>query len=189
MKVLTKLCFLVGFLLVIQGVSAQSLSFGGKLGVNIANMEFSEDGLTIEPDSKMGLNIAAILNVGLTDAFSVQPEVNFIQKGYTLDFELFDETVESDFIINYLEVPVLGKYSFGTDQLMGFVEAGPTVGFAMSAKTVTDGDSEDIDFDEDGLKRLDFGLISVSLWVPELDMTLAWASCFWMSGICWALLM
>ncbi len=67
---------------------------------------------------------------------------------------------ESQLILNYLEIPVLAKYSFGSETIQGFVHAGPSIGYALSGKTkesVNDEEDEtDIDFEEEELKRLDF---------------------------------
>lgn len=154
MRTVLKLTCLFAFVCTFSLVSAQNLSFGVRAGVNLANVNIEQDGLNIEPDSRTGLNIGAILNIGVTDAFSVQPELSFIQKGYSL--ELLGDEVE--LILNYLEIPILAKYAFGSESFQGFVQAGPAIGFALNGKSKFGDEEEDIDFDEDGLNTFDFGL-------------------------------
>lgn len=140
-------------------LNAQTTSFGARIGINSATINVSDDasGFEIEPDSRIGLNIAAILNVGITEDFSIQPELNFLQKGFKVETDFF----ENNITLNYLEVPILAKYAFGSETIQGFVLGGPAVGYAISGKLKEEfnGESneEDIDFEEDGIKRLDFG--------------------------------
>ena len=153
MRTVLKLTSLFAFLCVFTTMNAQNLSFGLRAGVNIATVNIEQDGISIEPDSRTGLDIGALLNIGITDAFSVQPEVSFIQKGYAID--LLGDKVE--LILNYIEVPVLAKYGFGSESFQGFVQAGPSFGFAASGKTKFGDEEEDIEF-EDDFNRFDFGL-------------------------------
>lgn len=142
--------------LVISQFSFAQLNFGVRAGVNIANMNFDLDGVSLEPSSIIGINVGALLNIGVTEDFSVQPEVNFIQKGSKIDET--DLTPEFKTTFNFIEIPVLAKYAFGGESIGGFVQAGPSFGFALNGTNKAGDESEDIDFDEDGIKRTDFGL-------------------------------
>ncbi|MCP3932770.1 MAG: PorT family protein [Bacteroidetes bacterium] len=153
MKTFMKTSGLFALLLLATSAFAQSIGFGGRIGTNLANVDIEGGGITLETDSKAGLNIALLLKFGISENFSVQPEVNFMQKGYRLELDFFDEKVESKVTFNYFEVPILAKLSFGPELIQGFVQGGPSFGFAMSGTTETDGEKEDIDFDEDGFKR------------------------------------
>ncbi len=76
--------------------------------------------------------------------FSIQPELNYIGKGTRLK----NGNVKSDLDLNYLEIPVLAKYSFGPV----YVNAGPSIGLLM------DKESKVIKNYGEKLKKLDFGL-------------------------------
>jgi hypothetical protein len=65
--------------------------------------------------------------------------------------------METKQVLNTIEIPVLAKYSFG-ENIGGFVEGGPYVGYFISGKNKFEDISEDIDFDSEDLKRLDFGV-------------------------------
>jgi hypothetical protein len=143
-------------------LSAQ-LSVGGRIGLNLATVNIEQDGLSIKPDSKAGLQIAGLLDIGVSENFSIQPELTFIQKGYKFEFDFLGTKSEDKFIINYLEVPVHAKYGFGGEKIKAFVMGGPSLGFALGGKleSCVDGtcESEDIEFsDDDGFNRFELGL-------------------------------
>lgn len=92
-----------------------------KAGINIATQSIK--GMNGEK-SKVGFQGGVGLNIktGL-GGFSVQPEVNYISKGTKIK----NNFGEQDYNFNYIEVPVLAKYSFGPV----FVNAGPSIAFQM----------------------------------------------------------
>ncbi len=166
---ITKLLSLLAALMIFASANAQ-ISIGVRVGANFANQNFDADGLSISPDGLTGLAFGIPIEIGITESFAVQPELNFIQKGSSIEFsdEIFGETFESktDTRINYIEIPILAKVKFGTETIDAYLAAGPTIGFGMSGKVetevtaagVTESAEEDIDFDEDGIKRSDIGL-------------------------------
>lgn len=85
-------------------------SIGVRVGINLANQQYDADGLDLSFDSNLGFSIAIPFEIGLSDNFSVQPELAFIQKGVKQD-GIIDE-VEVKTILNYLEVPILAKKLF-----------------------------------------------------------------------------
>lgn len=144
-------------LLFTSNLSAQ-LSVGGRVGINLAKQEIDFQGGSVSTDSKVGLDIGVFADIGITENFSVQPGLHFLQKGLKSD----DGTSESKGTINYLEIPVHAKYGFGTETIRAFVMAGPSFGFGLGGKSefCFNGDCQeaDLDFDDDGVKRTDFSL-------------------------------
>lgn len=62
--------------------------------------------------------------------FSVQPELLFIQKG-----EQYDEMqVKTKSTLNYLELPVMAKISFGSPAIKGYLNAGPSLAMGLTGK-------------------------------------------------------
>lgn len=147
-------------LLLFLGTTAfAQIDLGARAGINLANQNFDAEGDEFEPDSRLGLQFAATLGIPLGESgLRLQPELSFIQKGYMLEFEFLGQTIEEDFIVNYLEVPIMLQYVFGEeDGFFGFAQAGPSVGYAMSGKSKSGDDEEDFDFDEAQYERLEFG--------------------------------
>lgn len=88
---------------------------------------------------KPGFTVGAALNMPLGNGkFSLQPEINFIQKGVKFqgsDFELVGNTYQDvdytqNITVNYLEVPLLAKVKLGTF----YLNVGPSVGFGLGGK-------------------------------------------------------
>ena len=133
--------------------------FGIRAGVNLAN--FSAD--DYDGSSKLGFNLGLFYQIEAGDMLMIQPELNFMQHGTKLDFDFLGETIESTTSLNYIQVPVMLKAVFGDKSATSFfVEAGPYIayGLSASAKACFSGEceTEDINWEDDGLKRMDFGI-------------------------------
>lgn len=125
---------------------AQEIKFGAKAGLNIANL-----GGDAETDgSRTGFHIGAVAEFKLTETFSIQPELVYSMQGAKTKFgiEELGMVVEEDLKLDYINIPIMAKY-YVMEGLS--LEAGPQIGFLMSAKF----GSEDV---KDGYKSIDFGL-------------------------------
>ncbi len=67
-----------------------------------------------------------------------QPELLFIQKGENYDAR----GVETKATLNYLEVPVLAKVSFGSQVIKGYVNAGPSLALGLTGNQKVEGGEE-----------------------------------------------
>ncbi|MGE6353108.1 porin family protein [Flavobacterium sp. NPDC079362] len=118
-------------------VNAQKIKFGAKGGLNFAN---------VSGDNTKGLDVVTSFNFGvvseipISDKFSFQPELMYSGQGYSFN----DNTVA----LNYLNIPLMGKY-YVTKGLS--VEAGPQIGFLLSAKN----EKTDV---KDAFNTFDFGV-------------------------------
>lgn len=116
--------------------NAQETKFGVKGGLNIAsltNLSYTK--------SLVGFNIGGFAEIKLNEKFAIQPELLYSGQGA----KYIDGTKSN---LNYVNVPIMAKY-FITEELN--IEAGPQVGFLMSAKE----DGTDI---KDLVKSTDFGV-------------------------------
>lgn len=124
-------------------VQAQEVSFGVKAGVNFASLsgDFT-DGLK----AKTSFHIGGVAEVMISDDFSVQPELVYSSQGAKAD--------EGDGKLNYdyLNLPILAKY-YVAENIS--IEAGPQIGFLMSAKA--DDGTDDVDV-KDETSGIDFGV-------------------------------
>ncbi len=112
-----------------------------KAGINIANQSIKNvNGEKSKTSFQAGLGVN--IQTGVKN-FSIQPEVNFISKGTKFKNSFGNQTYN----FNYIEVPVLAKYSFGPV----YVNAGPSIGFLM-------GKSDKIKAAYGKTKTIDFGL-------------------------------
>jgi hypothetical protein len=123
------------------------LSGGIRLGVNLANQKYDADGISVTPDSKLGILGGLYLTANLSDKIAIQPELHFASMGSKVD--LLGEEIKTK--LSYLSVPVLFRYNI-TENFN--LQVGPQLGFLVSAKEEFDGDSEDV---KDAYKGIDFG--------------------------------
>lgn len=113
----------------------------------------------------VGFTVGVGFNFPLgTGPISLQPELNFIQKGWKA--EDGDATAKAK--LNYLEIPILVKATFG-EATKFYLNAGPSIGLGFGGKLKAEEGSlsEEVDVkfgdgdDEDALyieKRTDVGL-------------------------------
>lgn len=147
---------------------AQSVSFGPRVGVNLAtqkgvggdNKDARED-FNETVKSNTGLQAGVVLNLAVNDLLSFQPELLFSQKGFKV--EESDGGVNMELVrkASYLEVPVLAKFTFGSEALRGFATMGPYAGYWLggneSFRVNSTEINEDVDFDNEDYNRLDVG--------------------------------
>jgi hypothetical protein len=133
--------------------STGGVQFGIKAGINVANLKWKEDGISLTTDSKVGVNAGFFLTAPISENFSIQPELTYSGLGAKSDGETL--------ALNYITVPVLAKYTFAGS---GFgIYAGPQIGLLLSAKS----DGEDI---KDAMKGSDFaGIFGVDYSVSKFN--------------------
>ncbi len=109
-------------LIATQGLS-QGFSFGPKAGLNISNYT----GGNVKSNALVGLHMGGLLNFGIGQVFSIQPEVLFSTQGAKID----NQGDKQDFKVSYVSIPVMLKFKTSG----GFyIEAGPQASFKAKEK-------------------------------------------------------
>jgi len=124
------------------------IKYGAKAGVNLAKLTGKSDGESDNLDTKTGLHIGGLVEIPVSEKFSVMPELNFDQWGGQMD----ESGITAKLNLSYLNIPVLAKFNAGG---LG-IYAGPQIGFLMSAKIKVEDEDEDI---KDSFKGTDFGAV------------------------------
>ena len=149
------------------------VSLGGKAGVHLGNWKTND--MLLEDGEELNSNIAFqagfVANFGIAEKLSLQTELYYIQKGTKVKGEDFFSSMEvnSKVVLNYLELPVLLKVQFNNseDGPSFFGLAGPSIGYALSGKLVSEAiingtkikETQDLEFDDnDGFRRTEFSL-------------------------------
>ena len=78
--------------------------------------------------SKAGLDLAVTFGIPIGNVIALQPELHFIQKGSKIE-NVIGGGEDIKVSLNYLELPMLLKLSFGGDELNVFGLAGPSIGY------------------------------------------------------------
>lgn len=127
--------FIAAFLLITTTtIVAQSLQLGFKGGVNLSNYnnDFLYNGSDgVDHDSRANLMLGIFADIPVTTNFSVQPEINYIEKGATLRQENDVYITRNDVTWQYLELPVLAKYRVNLPKGNFYMMTGPSVGYAV----------------------------------------------------------
>ena len=136
---------------------AQGLEKGVRGGVNFTNTSATggDDGEAL--DWQLRGVIGGFVTWRAASWLEVQPEVLYALKGAKRSE--FD--IESKLLLDYLEVPLLARKTFGAPDATGFyVAGGPSIGILLRARTRADfgSSTEEIDIKDD-VETLDFGVV------------------------------
>lgn len=144
----------------VDTLKAQSpINFGLRAGLNFANFNDLEGD---KPDSRTGIMVGGYLNFKVPmSPVSIQPEVLYTQKGA----EEGGATIELD----YLEIPVLAKFSFAPGPATPHVYVGPYVGFVLNSEISGGGGSVEIDNAQTDFGGIVGAGLDINLGVTELN--------------------
>ena len=132
-------------------------TFGVKAGVNFASLTGDDaEGM----DGRTSMVFGGFAKFQVSEKFAFQPELLYSMQGATTSesFWIGEDDVDVDVTVklDYLNIPLMAKY-YVTE---GFsLQAGPQVGFLLSAKAKVEAGGEEEEEDiKDDFKGLDFGL-------------------------------
>jgi hypothetical protein len=139
---------------------AQDSSWGVKGGVNFATLH-SGEGPDIPFEYRVGLAAGGFFTWPIGSHLDVQPEALYSQSGATLDVL----GVESVIKIDYLATPILVRYRLQSSGGGLVLFAGPSLGFKLSAKAVSEfGDLTTKDDIGDEIESVDYGVVFGAGW-------------------------
>ena len=141
------------------------VTIGIMAGVTYATVSQDPASSDVTFGYKVGLVAGGFLGYQVTDAFSIEPQVLYSQKGSKVRGTGTNASLEGGVRISYVEVPVLGKFWFpiSGSQARPFVFIGPVVGFKVACTAdgailaVTGSTDCDKTGSELKLKSTDFG--------------------------------
>jgi opacity protein-like surface antigen len=139
-----KIILSVAVLFTFGFANAQEVKFGIKGGVNFSTFI----GDVEDTDSRVGYQVGTFAEIKISEKFAVQPELLYSSLGAKTDIEGTTLTAMNDYIV----VPVMAKFYVAEAFSL---EAGPQVGFLVSAKFKAEGDSIDV---KEFYNSTDFGL-------------------------------
>ncbi|MFN7118281.1 MAG: porin family protein [Saprospiraceae bacterium] len=132
------------------------VGLGLRGGVLWTKAELEQGDDKFDNDYLMGYTGSLFAEIGISEAFAIQPEVVFLQKGYKNTIE-DDGIYERKLMMNYLEVPVLAKWRIGSETIKAQLLLGPTFGYALDGTVKANGEKTDLDLDD--VTRLDIGVL------------------------------
>ena len=108
---------------------AQGLSFGVKGGLNLSSVTGAD---ATGAEAYSGMVAGGYLTLSLLPSLAVQPEILFSQKGWNASGDFLGVPIVGKYRVNYLEIPVLAKFSFGV-LVKPYVLVGPYFATRMSS--------------------------------------------------------
>jgi hypothetical protein len=175
--------YLLSLVFILSNISssAQDIAIGIRGGVSIPNLTAAgseQNPLNTGYSSRLGPEFGLFAEFRISELFSLQPMIEYSSQGGKKDgLQAFPVPADmaalfppgqappylyanfnSEAKLNYLMIPVLAKfgYSFHESAFRIYADAGPFVGFLLSAKQVTSGNSE-IYTDPSGQQPLPLG--------------------------------
>jgi hypothetical protein len=128
---------------------------GIKGGLNASN--FITDDVN-DKNARFGFHVGVYGQLLNSDAFAIQPEINYSTKGNKVVFTQGIIDQETKFNLSYIDIPVLAVFKLGESVE---IHAGPYWSYLVGANIDTDGDLQD-DFqelDRDNFDKWDYGLV------------------------------
>jgi hypothetical protein len=145
MKTINSNLLAVTALMLLTTSTFAQTSFGFRTGVAATTLSAKGD-LFNDNNITVSYTAGVFSTISLNKSLAIQPELNYVRKGRSNETTQLNTTTETDFLIDYLQVPVLFQYR--NDQMLNksgsvfYINAGPYAGFVLSTKTKTSGNSE-----------------------------------------------
>jgi hypothetical protein len=109
-----------------------------QLGITAGMTSFTEkiksSGMTITPDSKMGLVAGAVLDISLMELISIEPGILYQMRGMKMSDSYGGSTATITNSLSYIAIPVHAKVKYVTPMVKPYALVGINLGILMSAK-------------------------------------------------------
>jgi len=140
-----------------SSASAADVFMGFKGGINITDMTGS-DVPTDSTDARYGFIGGIFFDIRVHERFSLQPELLFSMKGFSMDVDGIDVGLE----LNYVQIPVLLKLHplLANDAVDPSIYAGPVLGVNVKSEVVGEENGVSVGLDvSDMTKDFEFSLV------------------------------
>ncbi|MBK6565220.1 MAG: PorT family protein [Saprospiraceae bacterium] len=129
---------LFSFLFLVNNQIIAQISVGVKTGVHFgdARVEGFADSYIPELETYSGFTAGVNVEIPMLNGFSFRPEINYVEKGFRtmaeIGFSDIDIPVGAGIKtrLQYVEAPLLFKYSVGTEKAKFYAIAGPSFAYA-----------------------------------------------------------
>ena len=159
MKTKNSIMLALTIMLISTSAFAQ-INFGLRNG--FAATTFSDKGdLYNDNNVTFSYTAGAFATIPVYKSFALQPELNYVRKGRSNETTELNTTVETDFMLHYLQVPILLQYR--NDQMLNksgsvfYINAGPYAAFVLNTQTRVSGDYEGTPAPVSDSKNTDWG--------------------------------
>ncbi len=155
----------VSFLMFVISASAQTKG-DFELGANIGYNSSTVNAEPLAPDTGTGLNVGFSADYYFSDRWSIKGKLIYDQKGWDNDYYSngFEELYRTNINVNYVTVPVMANWHFGSKRNW-YLNFGLYTGFFLNAEETTEKENLDFIFND-----TDFGLsFGIGVKIPVSD--------------------
>jgi len=137
MKTKNSIMLALAIMLISTSAFAQ-INFGLRNG--IAATTFADKGnLANNNNVTLSYTAGAFASIPVINSFGIRPELNYIRKGRSNETYELNTSVETDFMLHYLQVPVLFQYrndmGLKKSGSVFYINAGPYAAFPLNTQT------------------------------------------------------
>ena len=136
-----KISIFILLLSISYSIFSQELTLGPRFGLNMGSITNYSSLLSddyVQNGQLLSVHFGAVAELEITNGLSVQTEVLFSQKGHKLlligDSTDFNIDGYQSVRLNYIEIPILARYTFGGNGVGFFINGGPYWGSFLNAK-------------------------------------------------------
>jgi hypothetical protein len=130
---------IIAFTLICLGSAHAKIAWGLRGGLNVARLELTSNGQSIDTSSALGLHAGAFLKLATDSPLIIQPELLYTQKGTQAN-------VSDVVTIDYIALPILIKYNIQLPQISQVLIQpfiAPELAYAVSASSTYNPDFYD----------------------------------------------
>lgn len=129
---------------------------GLKGGLNASSLFYDSQGAT-NKNERIGFHVGVFAQAPVGEFFAIQPELLYMTKGASADYNVIGFTGKNTFKLNYAELPVLATFKLGQAVEL---QAGPYVSYLLNSNINSNGDfgSGTSAINRDNFNKVDYGI-------------------------------
>ncbi|WP_461066016.1 porin family protein [Spirosoma horti] len=109
---------------------------GIKGGLNASSLFYDSQGAT-NKNERIGYHVGVFAQAPIGEFFAIQPELLYMTKGASADYNILGFNGKNTFKLNYAELPVLATFKLGQAVEL---QAGPYVSYLLNSNINSNGD-------------------------------------------------
>ena len=129
---------------------------GIKGGLNASSLFYDTQGVS-NKNERIGFHVGVFAQAPIGEFFAIQPELLYMTKGASADYNILGINGRNTFRLNYAELPVLATFKLGQAVEL---QAGPYVGYLLNSNINSNGDFGvgTAAINRDNFNKVDYGL-------------------------------
>ncbi|SOD78919.1 porin family protein [Spirosoma fluviale] len=129
---------------------------GIKGGLNASSLFYDSQGVT-NKNERIGYHVGVFAQAPIGEFFAIQPELLYMTKGASADYNVLGFNGKNTFKLNYAELPVLATFKLGQAVEL---QAGPYVSYLLNSNINSNGDfgTGAAAINRDNFNKVDYGI-------------------------------